>query len=91
MKSFKVVDCKVDILGKSLHAHRSVLACVVHFFKVRYTAKKFDIWEEKIDQNRERDSFMAGDWIGYDGVLYYGHPLGIFFKSAQNSWWLNAR
>lgn len=68
-----------------------LLACVIHFFKIRYTAQKFDIWKEKIDPNRERDDFMAGDWIGYDGVLYYGHPLGIFFKSSQNRWWLNAR
>lgn len=73
------------------HLLYTLVARVVHFFKVRYTAQKFDIWEEKIDHNRKRDFFMAGDWIGYDGVLYYGHPLGIFFRSAQNSWWLNAR
>lgn len=77
--------------SKEKHLLYTLLACVIHFFKVRYTAQKFDIWKQKIDQNRKRDFFMAGDWIGYDGVLYYGHPLGIFFKSSQNSWWLNAR
>ena len=80
-----------SIKSKERHLLYTMLACVIHFFKVRYTAQKFDIWEEKINPNRKRDFFMAGDWIGYDGVLYYGHPLGIFFKSSQNSWWLNAR
>lgn len=80
-----------NIKSKERHLLYTLLACVFHFFKLRYTAQKFDIWEEKIDYDRKRDFFMAGDWIGYDGVLYYGHPLGIFFKSSQNSWWLNAR
>lgn len=67
----------------------TVLACIIHFFKVRYTAQKFDIRKEKIDSNRKPDGIMRGYWIGYDGILYYGHPFGVFFKSAQNSWWLN--
>jgi len=68
----------------------SLLAGFIHFFKVRYTAKKFNVWTEKIDHNRKPDMFVGGDWIGYDGVLYYGNPLYVFFKSGHNSWWINS-
>lgn len=63
-----------------------MLAAVAHL-KARWTAKPFDIWKEKQDDNRKADFFLAGDWISDDGNLYYGHPLFIFFESAQNSWW----
>lgn len=62
---------------------------IVHFFKVRWHAKPFDIWKERQDDKRKMDNFMAGDYISYDGKLYYGHPFGFFFESHQNSWWLN--
>lgn len=55
-----------------------------HFIKVRLLAKRFDIWKEVQDDNRKPDTFMCGDWISYDGNLYYGHPLGVFFYSNQN-------
>lgn len=54
--------------------------------KARLTAKKFNVWTGKIDPKRKADNFLAGDWIAKDGLLYYGHPLFIFFKSCHNSW-----
>jgi hypothetical protein len=67
----------------------SLLSNIVHFFKVRYYAKPFDIHKECQDNTRKADNFLSGDWISYDGKLYYGNPWFVFFKSAQNSWWLN--
>lgn len=69
----------------------TLVACVIHFFKVRYTARKFNIQTEKIDQDRKSDTQTSGDYIGYDGILYYGHPAFIFFKSAHNDWWSSSR
>jgi len=66
----------------------AVLAAVANV-KARCTAKKFDIWKECEDDNRKSDSWLSGDWIASDGKLYYGHPLFIFFASAQNDWWLS--
>lgn len=56
--------------------------------KARLFCKKFNIWTEQIDPKRKSDWFLAGDWV-YNGTLYYGHPLFIFFKSAQNQWYKN--
>jgi phage terminase large subunit-like protein len=54
--------------------------------KARFVAKKFNIWTEKLDPNRKADSWLGnGEWYA-NGKLYYGHPLGIFFLSAQNDW-----
>lgn len=61
-----------------------IISLLPHFIKVRLLAKKFDIWKEVQDDNRKPDDSISGDWISYDGNLYYGHPLGVFFYSAQN-------
>jgi hypothetical protein len=61
-----------------------IIRLLPHFIKVRLLAKKFDIWKEVQDDNRKPDAFMSGDWISYDGNLYYGHPLGVFLLSNQN-------
>jgi hypothetical protein len=68
-----------------------IIKTIKHFFKVRYYATPFDIYNERECPNRKSDSLFSGDWISYDGKLYYGHPLFIFFYSAQNSWWLKKR
>jgi len=68
----------------------SILLCAVfHFFKSRYCAKRFDIWKERQDDNADRDGWLMAIYISYDGKLYYGHPLFIFFESGHNSWWLS--
>lgn len=56
--------------------------------KARFTAKKFNIYSEKVDPNRKADGFLSGDWLSKDGIIYYGHPAFIFFRSCQNDWWL---
>lgn len=61
-----------------------ILKAIKHFFKVRYTAKRFNIWTEKIE-----DDYYEGYWLGYDGVIYYGARWFLFFKSSQNEWWLS--
>lgn len=63
---------------------KRVLAAVVHFFKVRWTAKRFNIWTKELDK-----TCKEGYWLGYDNKIYYGHPMAVFFLSAQNSWWLD--
>lgn len=55
--------------------------------KARLTAKKFNVWTQEVDPKRKPDAFMNGNWIADDGFIYYGHPLGIFFKSNHNEWW----
>jgi hypothetical protein len=62
----------------------TLLAAVVHFFKLRWTAKRFNIWKAELDPN-DREGY----WIGYDGIIYYGYPLGVFIYSSQNRWWLD--
>ena len=79
---------KSSIYNRTGNYAKRVLAAVVHFFKVRWYAKPFDIYKECQDDKRKMDTFMSGYYITYDGKLYYGHPLGIFFESNQNSWWL---
>lgn len=66
----------------------AIKSSVIHFFKVRFYAKPFDIWNECQDDNRKKDTWLSADYISYDGKLYYGHPFGIFFESPQNIWWL---
>jgi len=66
---------------------RRALKYLVHHFKARYYARKFDVWKECACMDRKPDGWFDGDWISYDNKLYYGHPLFIFFESAQNSWW----
>jgi hypothetical protein len=58
---------------------------MIENLKARIKAKKYNIWTEKIDPKRKSDSFLSGDWYA-NGKLYYGHPLFIFFSSAQNAW-----
>lgn len=55
---------------------------LIENIKARIYAKKFNIWTEEIDPKRKPDAFISGDWI-YNGVVWYGHPLFIFFKSSQ--------
>jgi hypothetical protein len=55
---------------------------LIENIKARVYAKKFNIWTEEIDPKRKPDTFISGDWI-YKGQVWYGHPLLIFFKSAQ--------
>lgn len=62
---------------------KRILAFVAHFFKVRWTAKRFNIWTEKLDETNKE-----GYWLGYDNKIYFGHPLASFFLSNQNNWWL---
>ena len=71
---------KSSITTKARYFLYTLLAAVVHYFKVRWTAKRFNIWTKELDpKNRERY------WLGYDNKIYYGHPMFIFFLSAQNS------
>lgn len=53
--------------------------------RVRFNAKKYNVWTEKIDPKRKSDGWLSGDWIS-NGKLYYGHPLMVFFLSSQNDW-----
>ena len=52
-----------------------------HFFKLRYFAKRYNIWTQQLDPKCKE-----GYWLCYDGNLYYGHPLFVFFYSCQNNW-----
>jgi hypothetical protein len=67
----------------------TLLCAVFHLFRSRYSAKRFDIWEEQQDDNADRDGWLMANYISYDGKLYYGHPLFIFFESGHNNWWLS--
>ena len=64
---------------------KRVLAAVVHPFKVRYTAKPFNIWKQEVCKIGENESY----WLGYDGKIYFGHRWIVFIDSAQNDWWLS--
>ena len=66
---------------------KNLIKSIIHFFKSRYYAKPFNIWTECEDSRREKDNLLSADYISYDGFLYYGHPLFIFFKSSHNYWW----
>lgn len=58
---------------------------IIHFFKVRITAKKFNVKTCELDS-----SFNFKYWIGYDNKIYFGSPYFIFFYSAQNDWWVGS-
>lgn len=60
---------------------------IIQNIKARWNAKKYNIWTECIDPARKSDDWFGGDWYA-NGKLYFGHPLFIFFESAQNSWFL---
>ena len=79
----------LKFITSSRHFVSTLLTAVASNLKARWTAKKFDIWKECQDDNRKSDSWISGDWIASNGKLYYGHPLLIFFESAQNDWWLS--
>ena len=59
---------------------------MIENIKARFGCKKFNIWTEKEDLNRKRDSFFGGDYV-YNRTIYYGSPFFIFFRSIQNSWY----
>lgn len=77
---------KSSIYHRTGNYAKRVLASIVHFFKVRWTAKRFNIWTEELDKTCKEYY-----WLGYDNKIYYGHPMGILFLSSQNRWWLNNR
>lgn len=52
--------------------------------KLRQTAQPFDIRKEEVCTKGKNDLY----WLCSDGMIYYGIRWFIFFKSAQNSWWL---
>ena len=54
--------------------------------KARIYGKKFNIWTEKIDENRKSDNLFGGDFL-YNKTIYYGNRFFIFFKSSHNSWY----
>ena len=56
---------------------------MIHFFKLRWTAKPFDIHKECVSDVK------TGYWLCYDGNLYYGHRFGILVYSNCNIWWKN--
>ncbi len=57
---------------------------MIENIKARIFCKKYCIWEQKITNIRK---FSCDDYWIYNDVLYYGHPLFIFFQSSQNSWY----
>ena len=63
---------------------------MIENIKARLYAKKFNVWTEKIDTKRKADSFFGGDYY-YNGTIYYGHPLFVFFESNHNSWFKKSR
>jgi len=58
---------------------------MIENIKARFKAQKYNIWTEQVDPKRKADNFFCGDWY-FNGNLYYGHPLFIFFISSQNEW-----
>ena len=65
---------------------KNMIENMIENIKARFNCKKFNIWTEKEDNKRNRDSFFGGDYI-YNGVIYYGNPFMIFFRSSQNRWY----
>ena len=59
---------------------------IIEIIKARWYCEKFNIYTEEKDSKRKSCMFLGGDYI-YKGVLYFGHPLLIFFVSAHNSWY----
>lgn len=79
---FELTKMKNDT--QTLYSFHALLVFFVHLFKVRRHAKRFNIWTQEIDSSN-RDGY----WLGYDNKIYFGHPMFIFFLSAQNKWWLD--
>ena len=48
--------------------------------KARIYAKRFNIWTEKIDIYDREEYYI------YDGIIFFGNRLGVFFVSNQNEW-----
>lgn len=46
--------------------------------KARIYAKRFNIWTKQIDKSNKEGYFI------YDGIIYFGNRLGVFFVSSQN-------
>lgn len=66
----------------------NIIQYIKHFFKVRYTAKPFSLYKECIVDKGKNNDY----WLGYDGYIYYGNPIGLtFFNScANNMYWLES-
>jgi hypothetical protein len=47
--------------------------------KARIYAKRFNIWTEEIDELNKEGYFI------YNGVIYFGNRLGVFFVSHQKT------
>lgn len=60
----------------------TLLIAVVNNIRQRFVCKPFNIWEEKICNKSKNQQ----DWLGDDGILYYGDRWGVFFKSYHNKW-----
>ncbi len=54
---------------------------MIENLKSRLSAKKYNLCTEQLDL--KRNYFISDYWI-YKDVIYFGHPLGIFFKSNIN-------
>lgn len=50
----------------------------------RFVCKPFCIWCEKVCKKGQNGDY----WLGDDGCIYYGERWLVFFKSAQNKWWI---
>jgi hypothetical protein len=53
---------------------------MISILKARLKCKRFNIYHERIEK-----SWRSKYWI-YKGIIYYGHPLFIFFVSNQKKW-----
>ena len=49
--------------------------------KARLNAERFDIYKEQVVENGNDGYFI------YNGKIYYGDRLGVFFYSNQNTWY----
>ena len=75
----------LKFITSSRHFVSTLLAAVASWVKANRTAKPFDIYKEQICSKKEADGY----WLADDGYIYYGNRWLVFFKSAQNSWWLS--
>ena len=75
----------LKFITSSHHFVSTLLVAVANNVRQRFVCKPFNIWEEKICEKGKNQQ----DWLGDDGVLYYGDRWGVFFKSHQNEWWLS--
>jgi len=53
---------------------------MIENIKARLRAKRYDIWNHRLDPR-----CREGYWYA-NGKIWYGHPLLVFFESAQNQW-----